>query len=131
MTGLSFFLIALYLVLFPLLLFSPAKIQTALKILSKMKKYYENMYSAIFFTGGIAILVWGLFMVIGFLIMNMFTSGTPLADPSQSFLYLYTTVNLSHPALLVIYFIGVLWFFGTVVTWHRYFISSTLCFWYF
>lgn len=43
----------------------------------------------------------------------------------------YDNINLSHPAALVFHFIGVFWFYATLISWHKYFISSAMCLWYF
>lgn len=43
----------------------------------------------------------------------------------------YQNINLSHPASLAFHFIGVFWFYGTLISWHKYFMSSSMCLWYF
>jgi hypothetical protein len=60
----------------------------------------------------------------------MFTAGT-LVYSTTSFFYLFSGVYLSHPALLVFYYFGIYWFYSTLVSWHKYFISSAICLWYF
>ncbi len=40
MTSLAYILLAIYLVCFPMILFAPKKIQTAIDIISSMRKYY-------------------------------------------------------------------------------------------
>lgn len=62
--------------------------------------------------------------------MNFFTDGSPVQDPS-SFFYLYEKVYLSHPVALAFFFIGTIWLFGTLVSWHKYFIGSSILQWYF
>ena len=46
-------------------------------------------------------------------------------------MYVFTKVSLSHPAVLVVHFFGIYWFFGTVVSWHKHFTSNAMCMWYF
>jgi hypothetical protein len=58
----AYVLMALYLVVFPFVLFSPKKIATAVKIIAKMNKYFKRMSSVNFFTYLVVLLVWGLFM---------------------------------------------------------------------
>lgn len=43
----------------------------------------------------------------------------------------YEKMNLSHPASLTFHFIGIFWLFATLISWHKYFVSSALCLWYF
>lgn len=43
----------------------------------------------------------------------------------------YKDMNMSHPASLTFHFIGVFWFFSALISWHKYFISSSMCLWYF
>lgn len=45
--------------------------------------------------------------------------------------YTYQDINLSHAASLTFHFIGIFWLYGTVISWHKYFMSSAMCLWYF
>lgn len=45
--------------------------------------------------------------------------------------YTFTDIDLSHPASLTFHFIGVFWIFGTFISWHKYFVNSGICLWYF
>jgi len=62
--------------------------------------------------------------------MNFFTDGNPIID-SKSFFYLYEKIYLSHPAVLIFFFFGVYWLFGTLNSWHKYVIGSAVLQWYF
>lgn len=121
---------SIYLIVFPLVLFSPSKIKSAVLIISKLSKYYSKMSSVNFFTFLVIYVTWGLCMLEIFLLINMFTSGNPSIEQG-SFMFVFTKVSLSHPAVLVVHFFGVYWFFGTVVSWHKYFTSNAMCLWYF
>ena len=66
---------ALYLIVFPFVIFSPYKISTATKIISKMRKYFIRMSSVNMFTYLVVYTTWGLLMLEIFIIINMFTSG--------------------------------------------------------
>jgi hypothetical protein len=84
----------------------------------------------IFFTILLTLISYGLLFVLAFLLMNIYTDGDTTID-SSSFFYLYQRVYLSNPALLAFYFLGVYWFFATLIAWHKYFVSASMCFWYF
>lgn len=129
-TSLAYILLAAYLVLFPIILFSPKKIKIAVKILANMQHYFETMFTVTLFTILITITSYGLIFLFAFLLMNFFTDGSPVQDPS-SFFYLYEKVYLSHPVALAFFFIGTIWLFGTLVSWHKYFIGSSILQWYF
>lgn len=75
MTGLAYILLASYLIIFPIILFSPSKIKMAASIIKNMEKYYYAAFTVILFTISIAILVYGLLFLIAFLLMNFFTAG--------------------------------------------------------
>lgn len=45
--------------------------------------------------------------------------------------YTYQDISLSHPAALVFHFIGIFWLYSTLISWHKYFVSSAMCLWYF
>jgi hypothetical protein len=128
--ALAYILMAIYLIIFPFILFSPKKISTAVKIIGKLTKYFRRMSSVNFFTYFVIYLVWGLLISEVYLLMNMFSSGSTETS-TTSFFYLYSNTTLSHPAFLAFHFLGVYWFFSTVVAWHKYFISSAMCLWYF
>ena len=66
---------ALYLIVFPFVIFSPYKLSTATKIISKMRKYFIRMSSVNMFTYLVVYMTWGLLMLEIFIIINMFTSG--------------------------------------------------------
>ncbi len=123
-------MIAIYLIIFPFILFSPKKIKTAIKIIIKLKPFFHRMVTFNFFTLLIIVMSWALLILEAFILMNIYTAGT-MASNTSSFFYLYTGVYLSHPALLAFYFFGVYWFFGTLISWHKYFTSSAVCLWYF
>lgn len=116
--------------LFPLVLFSPNKISLAIKIISTSRQLFNRMFTMIGFSCLVAVAAWAVVLFEGYMLITMYTSGTPSASPS-SFFYLYQGVYLSHPALLTFYFFGVYWFFATLVSWHRYFLGSNICIWYF
>jgi len=127
---LAYILMAFYLIMFPLVLFSPTKIKSAVRIISKMSNYFSKMPTVNFFSYLVIYLTWGLTMLETFLVMNMFASGEPVIE-KNSFMYVFTKVSLSHPAVLVIHFFGIYWFFGTIVSWHKHFTSNAMCLWYF
>jgi hypothetical protein len=130
MTSLAYILLAAYLVFFPMILFAPKKIQTAIDIISSMRKYYESMYTVVAFTICLALAAYGLIFLMGFLLMNFFTDGEPSFN-SSSFFYLYEKVSLSNPGALTVFFFGTLWMFGTLISWHKYLIGSSVLQWYF
>lgn len=130
MTGLAYLLLAAYLFIFPMVLFSPKKIQIAVKIIEKMERYYEAMFTIIITTILLAITAYGFLFLLGLLLMNFFTDGNPFVD-SSSFFYLYERVYLSHPAVLVLFFFGTFWLLGTFISWHKYLIGSSVLQWYF
>jgi hypothetical protein len=66
---------ALYLIIFPFVIFSPYKISTAIKIITKMRKYFIRMISVNMFTYIIVYVAWGFIMLEIFLILNIFTTG--------------------------------------------------------
>lgn len=74
--ALAYILMAIYLIIFPFILFSPKKISTAVKIIGKLSKYFRRMASVNFFTYFVIYLVWGLLIAEVYLLMNMFSSGT-------------------------------------------------------
>lgn len=88
------------------------------------------MYTVIAFTILLSLTAYGLIFLIGFLLMNFYTDGNPVTN-SNSFFYLYEKVNLSNPGALVFYFFGVIWLFGTLISWHKYLIGSSVMQWYF
>jgi hypothetical protein len=130
MTSLAYILLAAYLFIFPIILFSPKKIQNAVGIIEKMEKYFEVMYTIILFTILVVIGAYSLLFLIGFLVMNFYTDGDPVID-SSSFFYLYQKVYLSHPVVLIVFFFGVYWLFGTLISWHKYLVGSSVLQWYF
>ena len=75
--SLAYILMAIYLIVFPLVIFTPRKISMAVRIISKMNKYFKRMSSVNMFTYLIAFVAWGLLMAEIFLVMNMFASGDP------------------------------------------------------
>jgi hypothetical protein len=127
---LAYILMALYLVVFPFVLFSPGKIKSAVRIIAKLSKYFSKTSSVNLFTYLVIYFTWGLLMLEIFLVINMFTAGNPSVE-SGSFMFVFTKVSLSHPAVLVVHFFGIYWFFGTVISWHKYFTSNAMCLWYF
>ena len=127
---LAYILMALYLIVFPFVLFSPGKIKSAVRIISKLSKYFSKMSTVNLFTYMAVFLTWGLTMLEIFLVINMFTSGNPSVEDG-SFMFVFTKVSLSHPAVLVVHFFGIYWLFGTVISWHKYFTSNAMCLWYF
>ena len=110
--------------------FSPSKIKSAVRIISKLSNYFSKMSSVNFFSYLVIYLTWGLTMLEIFLVMNMFSSGDPVIE-KDSFMYVFNKVSLSHTAVLVVHFFGIYWFFGTVVSWHKHFTSNAMCLWYF
>lgn len=67
---------ALYLIIFPFVIFSPYKISTATKVIAKMRKYLIRMRSVNLFTYLIIYLTWALLMLEIYSIMNIFTAGS-------------------------------------------------------
>lgn len=130
MTALAYILLAAYLVFFPMILFAPKKIQTAVDIISSMRKYYESMYTISAFTIFVSLAAYGLIFAMGFLLMNFYTDGEP-STSTTSFFYLYDKVNLSNPGALALFFFGTIWMFGTLISWHRYLVGSSVLQWYF
>jgi hypothetical protein len=57
--ALAYILMAIYLIIFPFILFSPKKISVAVKIIGKLTKYFRRMSSVNFFTYLVIYLVWG------------------------------------------------------------------------
>jgi hypothetical protein len=45
--------------------------------------------------------------------------------------HIYENINLSHAASLTFHFIGTYWVYATLISWHKYFVSSAMCLWYF
>jgi hypothetical protein len=127
---LAFILLALYLILFPIILFAPSSIKLAIKVISNMYKYFSSNYTMVLFSVFIALLNYGLLFLITFLLLNFLTAGTK-SFSSDSFFYFYQTVNLSHPALLVVYFIGTYWLFSTLCSWHQYALATSVIQWFF
>lgn len=130
MTSLAFTLLAGYLLFFPMILFSPRKIKIAVRILSSMYPYFIQMFTVMLLTCVVTILTYGTLFLIAFLVMTMFTAGSQTID-SSSFFYIYTTKQFTHPVVLALLFIGIYWIFGTLISWHKYLISSSICQWYF
>lgn len=73
---LAFALLALYLILFPIILFAPSSIRLAIKVLSKMYKYFSSNYTMVLFSVCVALLSYGLIFLITFLLLNFLTAGT-------------------------------------------------------
>lgn len=127
---LAYIMMALYMVAFPFVLFSPSKIKSGTRIIQKMSKYFSKMSTVNFFSYLVIFVTWGLTMLEIFLLMNMFTSGQSSYE-TNSFMAVYTNVSLSHPGVLTIHFFGIYWFFSTLISWHKYFTSNAMCLWYF
>lgn len=72
---LAYVLMAIYLIIFPMVLFSPSKIKSAVRIMSKMSKYFSKMSTVNLFSYLVIYLTWGLTMLEIFLVINMFSSG--------------------------------------------------------
>ena len=130
MNGLAFTLLAGYLIIFPIVLFSPKKIRIAMTILGNIYKFFESMYSILAFTVLLTLICYILIFLFSFLLMNFFTGGNAVIN-SNSFFYGYEKIKLSHPAALVFFFFGVYWLFGTINCWHKYLIGSAMLQWYF
>ena len=88
------------------------------------------MYTVVILTVLITLLACCLLNVIGLLVMNFYTGGESERS-EDSFFYFYNSLHLSHPAVLLLFFIGVYWLFSTLISWHKYFISSSMLQWYF
>lgn len=127
---LAFVLLALYLILFPVILFAPSSIRLAIKVLSNMYKYFSSNYTMVVFSVCISMLCYGLLFLITFLLLNFLTAGTK-SFSSDSFFYFYQTVHLSHPALLVFFFIGAYWLFTTLCSWQQFALASSVIQWFF
>lgn len=130
MTSLAYILLASYLVIFPIILFSPKKIMIAVRIIKSLERYYYAMFTIIMFTILIALLAYGLLFLIAFLLMNFYTAGESSTN-ANSFFYLYEKIQLSNPASLTLFFFGIYWIFGTLISWHKYLIGSSVLQWYF
>lgn len=61
--ALAYILMAIYLVIFPFILFSPKKITIAAKIISKLSNYFKRMATVNVFTYIVIYIVWGLLIV--------------------------------------------------------------------
>ena len=85
---LSYLLLAVYLLIFPLILFSPKKIRMAAKIIGHLQDYYYKMMTMNIFTLLIILIVWGLLLLEIFLVMHFFTAGTS-TTATDSFFYIY------------------------------------------
>ena len=68
--------------------------------------------------------------MIGFLVLNFATGGSE-GTTTDSFFYIYDSVNLDHTAGLIFFFIGVFWLFGLIGSFHQYVIASSVTQWYF
>jgi uncharacterized membrane protein YedE/YeeE len=88
MQPLAYILLAGYLILFPVVLFSPAKIKMAVKILSNMYNYFENNYTVIIFSLTSVMVTYGIVFGLGFLLLNFATDGN-VVTINSSFFYLY------------------------------------------
>ena len=128
--GLAFGLLACYLVVLPIMLFAPKKLKTAMTVLLELYKYYETMYTVVILTVLVALLGYCFLFLTALLLTNFFTAGDAVSS-SDSFFYLYNSIELSNPAVLVLFFIGVYWFFATLLSWHKYLIASSMLQWYF
>lgn len=130
MQPLAYLLLEAFLILFPVILFSPDKIRTAVNLLAKMYNYFEQSYTVIILSLAAVLVEYGLVFALAFLLLNFLTGGTSTTSDS-SFFYLYEHVSLSHPAVLVLFFVGVYWLFVTFGAWHQYLIASSVIQWYF
>ena len=74
--------------------------------------------------------IYGFVFLIGFLLLNFATDGSVVTS-SNSFFYLYESVNLVHPAALIFFFFGVYWIFGVTASFQQYIIASSMTQWYF
>ena len=128
---LSFLLLGIYLLIFPFILFSPKKIQLAVKIIGGLKEYFSAMFTMNLFTFLVVLITWGSLVVEIFLVINFYTAGSISEEPANSMFYTYTGMQIYHPAALTFHFIGVYWLFGTIISWHKYFTSTAICLWYF
>ena len=127
---LAYVLLAAYLVLFPVILFAPASLKMAVRVLSQMYKYFESNYTMVLFSVGLALLSFGTLFLLTFLLLNFLTAGTTTST-SFSFFYLYEKVYLAHPALLAFFFFGCYWLFVTLGAWQQYALASSVVQWYF
>ena len=130
MQPLAFMLLAAYLVLFPVILFSPNKIRMGVRILSKMYSYFESNYTVVIFSFSLVLGAYAAVFMLGFLLLNFATDGDVVTS-NQSFFYVYKKINLIHPVALTFFFAGVCWMFAMFGSWHQYIISSSIMQWYF
>lgn len=67
---------AIYLIIFPFILFSPKKIAMAVKIIGKLSNYFRRMSTVNLFAYLVIYIIWGLLIGQTYLLINMFSSGT-------------------------------------------------------
>ncbi len=128
--GFAYFFLAMYLIIFPILLFQPEKLKTAVRILGQMYSFYSTMYTVNLLSLLVGLLTWGMFLAELFILVMFITAGSPKIE-SNSFFYLYSGVELSHPVVIVFQVLGMSVFFVSLLSWHKYFISTAMCLWYF
>ena len=95
-----------------------------------MYKYFASNYTMVLFSVCLSLLNYGLLFLVTFLLLNFLTAGTK-AFSSSSFFYFYETIHLSHPALLVVFFIGVYWLLATLCSWQQFAMASSVIQWFF
>ena len=88
MQPLAFILLAVFLILFPMIMFAPGKIKTGINLLSKMYSYFEQCYTVIIASFTYVLIIYGLIFLLGFLLLNFLTGGTVVTS-NHSFFYLY------------------------------------------
>lgn len=76
MRYISFLLLAIYLIIFPFILFSPKKIQQATVILKGLKNYFTSMGSMNLFTLLLVFITWGTLILEIFLIIHFYSAST-------------------------------------------------------
>ena len=82
MRYISFLLLAIYLIIFPFILFSPKKIQQAVTIMGGLKKYFTSMMSINLFTFMVIVIAWGTLILELFLLIHFYSAGTISESPN-------------------------------------------------
>ena len=72
---LAFVLLALYLVIFPYVLFSPQKIRLCITILSSLQQFFKSMVKMNMFSLLVILVAWGSCLLQIFLIINFYSAG--------------------------------------------------------
>ena len=80
MRYIAFTLLAIYLILFPFMLFSPQKIKIATSLVSGLEPYFTSMLRMNLFTLLVVLVAWGCILLEVFLLVNFYSAGTIVTE---------------------------------------------------